>query len=116
MQKTTLLIMAVGISSRYTKGIKQLESVGMHGELMADHSPLFPQSIHADRETYHSYPHNDAENVQSRLAPGQMPTTNSQLPHLCRHGDKRVGRGTEQKHMYVFAIPSRQAHLQRTCK
>lgn len=38
MRKTTLLIMAAGIGSRYAKGIKQLEPVGRHGELIIDYS------------------------------------------------------------------------------
>lgn len=36
--KTTLVIMAAGIGSRYGGGIKQLESVGMHGEIIMDYS------------------------------------------------------------------------------
>lgn len=38
MRKTTLLIMAAGIGSRYAQGIKQLEPVGMNGELIIDYS------------------------------------------------------------------------------
>lgn len=38
MKKTTMLIMAAGIGSRYAKGIKQLEPVGMHGELIIDYT------------------------------------------------------------------------------
>lgn len=36
--KTTLLIMAAGIGSRFGGGIKQLEPVGMHGEIIMDYS------------------------------------------------------------------------------
>mgnify|MGYP000364912022 CR=1 FL=1 len=36
--KTTLVIMAAGIGSRYGGGIKQLEPVGMHGEIIMDYS------------------------------------------------------------------------------
>lgn len=36
--KTTLLIMAAGIGSRFGGGIKQLEAVGMHGEIIMDYS------------------------------------------------------------------------------
>lgn len=32
--KTTLVIMAAGIGSRFGGGIKQLEPVGMHGEII----------------------------------------------------------------------------------
>ncbi len=38
MRKTTLLIMAAGIGSRYAQGIKQLEPVGTRGELIIDYS------------------------------------------------------------------------------
>ncbi|MGN0331455.1 MAG: NDP-sugar synthase [Lachnospiraceae bacterium] len=36
--KTTLLIMAAGIGSRFGGGIKQLEPVGIHGEIIMDYS------------------------------------------------------------------------------
>ncbi len=36
--KTTLLIMAAGIGSRFGGGIKQLEPVGLHGEIIMDYS------------------------------------------------------------------------------
>ena len=36
--KTTLLIMAAGIGSRFGGGIKQLEPVGKHGEIIMDYS------------------------------------------------------------------------------
>ena len=36
--KTTLLIMAAGIGSRFGGGIKQLEPVGMHDEIIMDYS------------------------------------------------------------------------------
>lgn len=36
--KTTLIIMAAGIGSRFGGGIKQLEPVGMHGEVIMDYS------------------------------------------------------------------------------
>ena len=35
---TTLLIMAAGIGSRFGGGIKQLEPVGMHDEIIMDYS------------------------------------------------------------------------------
>ncbi len=38
MKKTTLLIMAAGIGSRFGKGIKQLEPVGPNGEIIMDYS------------------------------------------------------------------------------
>ncbi|MCI5649630.1 MAG: nucleotidyltransferase [Fusicatenibacter sp.] len=38
MKKTTLVIMAAGIGSRFGKGIKQLEPVGPKGEIMMDYS------------------------------------------------------------------------------
>lgn len=38
MKKTSLVIMAAGIGSRYGVGIKQLEGVGMHDELIIDYS------------------------------------------------------------------------------
>lgn len=36
--KTTLIIMAAGIGSRYGKGIKQLAKIGPHGEILMDYS------------------------------------------------------------------------------
>ena len=36
--KTTLLIMAAGIGSRFGGGIKQLEPVGLHDEIIMDYS------------------------------------------------------------------------------
>ncbi len=36
--KTTLLIMAAGIGSRFGGGVKQLEPVGLHGEIIMDYS------------------------------------------------------------------------------
>ena len=36
--KTSLVIMAAGIGSRFGGGIKQLEPVGMHGEIIMDYS------------------------------------------------------------------------------
>lgn len=36
--KTTLVIMAAGIGSRFGEGIKQLEPVGIHGEIIMDYS------------------------------------------------------------------------------
>ena len=36
--KTTLLIMAAGIGSRFGGGIKQLEPVGLHDEIFMDYS------------------------------------------------------------------------------
>ena len=36
--KTTLLIMAAGIGSRFGTGIKQLEPVGLHNEIIMDYS------------------------------------------------------------------------------
>lgn len=38
MKTTTLLIMAAGISSRFGGGIKQLEPVGFHNEIIMDYS------------------------------------------------------------------------------
>lgn len=38
MKKTALLIMAAGLGSRYGGGIKQLESVGLHDEIIMDYS------------------------------------------------------------------------------
>ena len=38
MKKTTLMIMAAGIGSRYGKGIKQLAAVGPSGEILMDYS------------------------------------------------------------------------------
>lgn len=38
MKKTTLLIMAAGLGSRYGCGIKQLEPVGFHDEIIMDYS------------------------------------------------------------------------------
>ena len=38
MTKTTLVIMAAGIGSRFGGGIKQLESVGPNGEIIMDYS------------------------------------------------------------------------------
>lgn len=38
MRKTTLVIMAAGIGSRFGKGIKQLEAVGPSGEIIMDYS------------------------------------------------------------------------------
>lgn len=38
MKKTTLVIMAAGIGSRYGGGIKQLEPVGLHDEIIMDYS------------------------------------------------------------------------------
>ena len=38
MKKITLLIMAAGIGSRFGGGIKQLEPVGLHGEIIMDYS------------------------------------------------------------------------------
>ncbi|MCD8225318.1 MAG: nucleotidyltransferase [Clostridiales bacterium] len=38
MQPTTLLIMAAGIGSRFGTGIKQLEPVGLNGEIIMDYS------------------------------------------------------------------------------
>ena len=38
MKKTTLLIMAAGIGSRFGGGIKQLEPVGLHNEIIMDYS------------------------------------------------------------------------------
>ena len=38
MQKTTLVIMAAGIGSRFGAGIKQLTSVGPSGEIIVDYS------------------------------------------------------------------------------
>ena len=38
MGKTTLVIMAAGIGSRYGGGIKQMESFGPSGEIMMDYS------------------------------------------------------------------------------
>ena len=38
MKKTALLIMAAGIGSRFGGGIKQMESVGIHGEVIMDFS------------------------------------------------------------------------------
>ena len=38
MKKTTLLIMAAGMGSRFGGGIKQLEPVGLHDELIIDYS------------------------------------------------------------------------------
>lgn len=35
---TTLLIMAAGIGSRFGTGIKQLEPVGLHDEIIMDYS------------------------------------------------------------------------------
>ena len=36
MQKTTLVIMAAGIGSRFGEGIKQLTAVGPSGEIIMD--------------------------------------------------------------------------------
>ena len=38
MKTTTLLIMAAGIGSRFGTGIKQLEPVGLHDEIIMDYS------------------------------------------------------------------------------
>ena len=38
MKNTTLLIMAAGIGSRFGAGIKQLEPVGLHDEIIMDYS------------------------------------------------------------------------------
>lgn len=38
MKKTTLVIMAAGLGSRFGGGIKQLEPVGMNGEIIMDYS------------------------------------------------------------------------------
>lgn len=38
MKNTTLLIMAAGIGSRFGGGIKQLEPVGLHDEIIMDYS------------------------------------------------------------------------------
>lgn len=38
MTKTTLIIMAAGIGSRFGKGIKQLEKIGPNGEILMDYS------------------------------------------------------------------------------
>lgn len=38
MKKTTLLIMAAGLGSRFGGGIKQLEPVGLHDEIIMDYS------------------------------------------------------------------------------
>lgn len=38
MKNTTLLIMATGIGSRFGGGIKQLEPVGLHDEIIMDYS------------------------------------------------------------------------------
>ena len=38
MKKTTLVVMAAGIGSRFGKGIKQLEPVGPGGEIIMDYS------------------------------------------------------------------------------
>ena len=38
MKNTTLLIMAAGIGSRFGTGIKQLEPVGLHNEIIMDYS------------------------------------------------------------------------------
>ena len=38
MKNTTLLIMAAGIGSRFGGGIKQLEPVGLHNEIIMDYS------------------------------------------------------------------------------
>ena len=38
MKKTALLIMAAGIGSRFGTGIKQLEPVGLHDEIIMDYS------------------------------------------------------------------------------
>lgn len=38
MKNTTLLIMAAGIGSRFAGGIKQLEPVGLHNEIIMDYS------------------------------------------------------------------------------
>ena len=38
MKKTTLVVMAAGIGSRFGGGIKQLEPVGPSGELIIDYS------------------------------------------------------------------------------
>lgn len=37
-ENTTLLIMAAGIGSRFGGGIKQLEPVGLHDEIIMDYS------------------------------------------------------------------------------
>ena len=37
-EKTALVIMAAGIGSRFGEGIKQLEPVGLHGEIIMDYS------------------------------------------------------------------------------
>ena len=38
MKNTALLIMAAGIGSRFGGGIKQLEPVGLHNEIIMDYS------------------------------------------------------------------------------
>ena len=38
MRKTTLVVMAAGIGSRFGGGIKQLEPVGPSGEIIMDYS------------------------------------------------------------------------------
>lgn len=44
MKTTTLLIMAAGIGSRFGTGIKQLEPVGLHDEIIMDYSHPMSQS------------------------------------------------------------------------
>ena len=38
MKKTTLLIMAAGIGSRFDEKIKQLKPIGLHDEIIMDYS------------------------------------------------------------------------------
>ena len=38
MRKAALVIMAAGIGSRFGGGIKQLEPIGAHGEIIMDYS------------------------------------------------------------------------------
>ena len=54
MQKTSLVIMAAGIGSRFGQGIKQLAEVGPSGEIIMDYS-IHALYTAADLPDYRSY-------------------------------------------------------------
>ena len=54
--KTSLVIMAAGIGSRFGKGIKQLEPVGPGGEIIMDYSIHDALEAGFDRVVLHYHP------------------------------------------------------------